>query len=385
MSRLDTAIAAAAGRIAAPPAPIDVREILYRGVRIVAHYRGKRPLGYGPVREFRSRRQAALAVLLARPKVRTLPGGIAVRRRGRWGRPVWACDGDWSASSYSEIARAAAIPYWLDRAATGGIAVPDALHNLVRRRRREIETLRKERAARKAVAPRQRRASGRYRGVPVTARLCPDGRVEWACGEAAAKTARKAVRLILAARRVTRDIDGVTLRRVVSLDGGPRIVGWMGPGNPTTLPFAEAARRARAIAPDPQAPRNLGWRVWYWSGQRLVSPQQRTAWPEDGILRAENWSDAAAVRGEAGIHARRLPRDWRLADPFYDPELATYGISRNSVVGVVEGWGRMLYGSEGWRAEYARILAVRAPSTEIGLEIERAYPSIEVYYDDREA
>ena len=143
---------------------------------------------------------------------------------------------------------------------------------------------------------------------------------------------------------------------------------------------------------DQDAPRNLGWRLFVWKNRTLCSPLRYTPWPEDGILRAENWSgdDEALLRGHAGIHARRMPRDWRRAEWRADNELFYAGYAAAAApnfygiptVGIAECWGRVLDGTEGWRAEYARILAVRAPTAEIGLAIERVYPSIRVYFDE---
>jgi hypothetical protein len=148
------------------------------------------------------------------------------------------------------------------------------------------------------------------------------------------------------------------------------------------------ARAAVATRPDPDAPATLGWRVWAWREGRLVSPVRHTVWPEDGILEAEDWSDEAAVRGVAGIHARRMPLDWRRADPRIAGELDELARQCQQegyavVDGIVECWGRVLHGTEGWRAQFARIIAVRAPTTEIGLAIEAVYPTIRVYYPDQ--
>ena len=87
----------------------------------------------------------------------------------------------------------------------------------------------------------------------------------------------------------------------------------------------------RALAPSPDAPDTLGWRGWHWDGSALISPVQRTRW-HDTTLWAEQWSDSAAPRGQAGIHACRVPCDWRRADP----SLAEIG--HCTIHGIVEPW-----------------------------------------------
>ena len=75
----------------------------------------------------------------------------------------------------------------------------------------------------------------------------------------------------------------------------------------------------------------------------------RNVKPRDGHRRlpfvVERWSDTDAVRGEAGIHARRMPCDWRFAvSPRAMPEIGSCGH------GIVERFGRYVLGTAGWRA-----------------------------------
>jgi hypothetical protein len=136
--------------------------------------------------------------------------------------------------------------------------------------------------------------------------------------------------------------------------------------------------------PDPDAPDTLGWRVWTWdeASERLISPSLRTVW-HTAELRVENWDSSEALRGTAGIHAARLPYDWRRADVMDHGELRHHARNQNKVIGLVERFGRYVLGTEGWRAEVVVIRKLRAPSTEIGLKLEQAYPEVEVYYEDR--
>lgn len=130
--------------------------------------------------------------------------------------------------------------------------------------------------------------------------------------------------------------------------------------------------------PDPSQPDTLGWRAWKWNCGTLVSPIQFTPWLTNE-LRVENWSDDEAVWGAAGIHARRMPKDWTTLDwpgPGDGPEIVT---------GIVERFGRYVLGDKGWRAEWVIIRALRAPSTEIGLALEAAYPDVPVIYPREES
>jgi hypothetical protein len=83
-----------------------------------------------------------------------------------------------------------------------------------------------------------------------------------------------------------------------------------------------------------------------------------------------------------------LPRDWRRARLEDAGELSTFADAfrtRGSalIVGVVERFGKYVLGTEGWRAEIVVIRKLRAPNTKIGLKLEKAYPKVEVFYEDR--
>jgi hypothetical protein len=156
----------------------------------------------------------------------------------------------------------------------------------------------------------------------------------------------------------------------------------------------EAWHKKRLSLPDPRAPDYLGWRVWHWDPvkKRLISPSQKTVWdtPE---LRVEVWNHSDVVRGHAGIHAARMPYNWREASlegtelagffktfAFNGKRWESHGVG---IIGVVERFGKYVLGTEGWRAEWVIIKALKAPSTEIGLELEAVYPDVEIYYENR--
>ena len=143
----------------------------------------------------------------------------------------------------------------------------------------------------------------------------------------------------------------------------------------------------RASWPDPKQPDTLGWRVWHWNLEKklLRSPAQNCFW-QTAELKVAEWSQSAAVRGVAGIHAALMPYDWRKARLEDHSELQ--GFSNPSpgcliVHGIVERFGKYVMGTEGWRAEWVIIRALKAPNTEVGLAIEARYPEVEVYYEDR--
>jgi hypothetical protein len=138
------------------------------------------------------------------------------------------------------------------------------------------------------------------------------------------------------------------------------------------------ADQERLMSPAPAAPDTLGWRGWNMQGDVLVSPVQRTPWHE-ASLRAGQWSDSAAVRGVAGIHARRLPIDWRRVDPQRFPEIGYCQIH-----GIVERFGRYVLGTEGWRAEWVVIRELMAPDAETALALMRRYPEVRVHIRDKE-
>jgi hypothetical protein len=143
----------------------------------------------------------------------------------------------------------------------------------------------------------------------------------------------------------------------------------------------EHRRMTRAAVIDTAADSTLGWRAWHWDGATLRSPHLATRWPSSGLT-AHEWSDHAAVRGVAGIHARRMPRDWLHAGwPNRGPyEGASY--ERNGipiVTGVVERIGRYVLGTTGWRAESVIIRELCAPSVEVMLALMQRYPDVRVH------
>ncbi len=150
------------------------------------------------------------------------------------------------------------------------------------------------------------------------------------------------------------------------------------PSPPPDPPLAEYAR------PDARHPDTLGWRMWVWSesDRCLKSPHQDTLWPV-AELSAAAWSDDDAVRGVAGIHARLLPKAWRLIGwPAGDGSSAD---AKNPLIvtGIIERFGRYVLGTTGWRSERVVIRELMAPSTEIGLAMEQVYPDVAVHYADQ--
>ena len=131
------------------------------------------------------------------------------------------------------------------------------------------------------------------------------------------------------------------------------------------------------LKPDPRVPDTLGWREWVFppGWDRLMSPVQNTAWPSSHLT-AETWTDEGGVRGFVGIHAHLVPKHWKVVSELTCP--APY-----VVTGIVERFGRYVLGTEGWRAEQVVIRELLAPSTEIGLKLEQAYPDVIVHYPDQ--
>lgn len=137
--------------------------------------------------------------------------------------------------------------------------------------------------------------------------------------------------------------------------------------------------------PDHAQPDTLGWRYWYWCPEhkQLFSPSQGTHWA-DAELRVGEWDESDVLRGKAGIHARRMPiGDWKTLG-WPEGCGASHASGLLLVTGIVERFGKYVLGTTGWRAEWVMVKELRAPSTEIGLLIEQAYPDVVVHYPEKE-
>jgi hypothetical protein len=146
-----------------------------------------------------------------------------------------------------------------------------------------------------------------------------------------------------------------------------------------------------------------GWRYWAWSPSRktLCSPMYRSIW-RHGELRALNWKTEdrpGQLRDVCGIHAVIAPVEWWNAQ---DGEiqacgepLSACGCKRDdigetapkvddeiSITGLVERVRRYVLGERGWRAEWVVIRELLAPTTEIGLDLEQAFPGVLVRYKE---
>lgn len=161
-------------------------------------------------------------------------------------------------------------------------------------------------------------------------------------------------------------------------DHGCRLAVW--PARPKRRQLADTIRSLRAGLPSRSAPSTLGWRAWNWDAVARVlrSPHRGTPWPT-AACQASAWSDEDALRGRAGIHARRMPRDWRRAiwkpsDTQQEGPAPHPGL----VCGIVERYGRAIVGPLGWRAEHVVIRGLVAPSIEMVLALMERYPDVEV-------
>lgn len=169
----------------------------------------------------------------------------------------------------------------------------------------------------------------------------------------------------------------------------PRSAQWVTvaslPMPPRAIPPMPPRAIPRWLRPDPQLPNTLGWRAWLWSEQHqcLVSPHQATPWPTP-LLTAAEWNAEEALRGSAGIHARLVPRHWKIVG--WPDDDSSNGLDENPflVTGVAERFGHYVLGTEGWRAQQVVIRELLAPSTKIGLFLEQLYPDVIVHYSDQE-
>jgi hypothetical protein len=133
--------------------------------------------------------------------------------------------------------------------------------------------------------------------------------------------------------------------------------------------------RKAATKFDPDAPSTLGWRGWNFNTTTclLESSSFHTTW-HDLELRINNWDESEVVHGTRGIHAHRVPINWKIA----------LNQGYGNVTGIVERYGRYVLGEQGWRAEWVVIRKLLAPTQEIGFALEKAYPDAQVEYFDTE-
>lgn len=305
--------------------------------------------------------------------------------------------GDLTIVSMMTRIRTSLPPHWLDRAAAGRLSIASVLlteadHAALLARSRDIVQLRATRAARcerSAWPPPSGQAIRRYHGLPVTLhwdRRRPRGQRIWY---------RYATYSGASLRAVVREYLRHRIRRVgpyyfsrgawqlkydnaswqLKYNDWSCVAFW--PQRPHRSQIAQAIRQHRAGLPG-QHPDTLGWRAWLWDGTQLRSPHQDTVWPH-ATLSAEAWSTESAVRGVAGIHARRLPRDWRRADWRQDERSEGPSATAGLITGVVERQGRYVLGTTGWRAEQATIRALLAPDLHTLYALTSAYPDVTIY------
>lgn len=139
--------------------------------------------------------------------------------------------------------------------------------------------------------------------------------------------------------------------------------------------------------PDPAAAELVvgawrGYRVWRIAGDRL------TGWWYTGYVWAPGVSEASCdtrrwtLRGRRACHPGRaapqrdcgcglyaLHEPWDFAGPLPCRHFGYYERA-DAVIGVVAGWGRAFRGGHGWRAQFARPVALyRAP--DVGERVDR--------------
>lgn len=291
-------------------------------------------------------------------------------------------------------AQTRSIPHWMERAAAGVLHyqrawIPAPELAAIDRRRREIEELRaRRREARKIIRKLGTMHAAKYiHGIRVEATLDESKRLRFHCGQAGAPSARKAVREYLRTRprkygHYTAQWVHTAWRLSFPDQWPPKVCEW--PHRPTRKDIADAIRAHRAspayaALPAVDAPDTLGWRAWYWERGHLVSPYRHTPWETPECI-ADAWTDDGALRGTAGIHALRLPRNWLRArwedsDWGKQHEITAFVI----VTGVVERFRRYVLGTDGWRAEWVIIRELMAPDVRTMIALMRTYPEVRVH------
>ena len=168
---------------------------------------------------------------------------------------------------------------------------------------------------------------------------------------------------------------------------------------PFTVPHAVKGLRQIAenlhFFPDPTVPNTLGWRSWFMDPLTgiLRSPHMGTPWP-DAECRCTDWPEGRdnVVRSHAGIHAYLVPHFWRDA-PTDHFENCTVDNDWSSDIdeieiplihGLIERYGKYVLGTDGWRAEWAVIRALHAPTAVVAMVLKHVYPDVEVTYTGQE-
>ena len=300
------------------------------------------------------------------------------------------------------------IPHYIERIAASvldanPVILTEEERDEIARRAREISRLREERAKRQEIEPFLHRAYKLWRGIRLVAEWEDgDRRVRrWAVAEIArAASAWEETRRAAAAKYMAvraRRFGPYELKRsplsarvrsagvwLLSYAGDEwrRVTLAIYMSRPARREIAEAIRYHRTRRMNPWADPMLGWRAWRWDPEAkcLVSPHQETRRESDHLV-AERWSGMDAVRGHAGIHARRMPMNWlRAGWPEWDGDSAPPA-SEISVTGVVEiaPGARYVLGETGWRAQSVIIRELCAPSVEIMLELIKRYPGVRVH------
>lgn len=163
-------------------------------------------------------------------------------------------------------------------------------------------------------------------------------------------------------------------------------------GSGLSRAVGSAQGQPQAIQPSRNYPNTLGFRAWTWdmTTNELRSPVHGTTW--NGVeLRCERWDEASVVRGVAGIHAYLVPDNWH---KHALSEAANAGRAHAeyrdggfravvAVQGLVERFGKFVLGTDGWRAEWVMIRKLAAPTEQIGMALEAAFPDVEIIYGNR--
>ncbi len=307
------------------------------------------------------------------------------------------------------VERIRATPHWMERIAAGKLTVQAswltaAETATIDRLRQHIEQVRAHRQAYLRPVPAPERGPVhhvRWRGID----LCCQWRTQWGRGtrhvwwwvadaqidpSLIARSRRDAVRRAARRRMIWRRAPLELWRRNASGErvwtltvGGSEIARWR--HCPTRREIIAGCQRYTASRRSSTTPDTMGWRAWLWRDGVLRSPHRRTPWhtPE---LRCDGWSDAEALRGEEGIHALRMPRDWRRADWQYSPWAMEHGMQYGGpvVTGIVERYGRYVLGTEGWRAEWVVIRGLVAPDTATALQLMAQYPDVKIHISREE-
>lgn len=123
----------------------------------------------------------------------------------------------------------------------------------------------------------------------------------------------------------------------------------------------------------------IGFRGWAVKGERLTSCYREVEWPIAGPLSSECIMPTALITNDRGIELpfppkhwvspqmhctcgiyalNEFPHDWEMREGKNARVVKPWPQNSNAVVGMIQGWGKIVVGTKGFRAQYAKPIAL---------------------------